>query len=305
MMTVRGAKMMTPRHEVMLGVYRGLRVWCADEHRGVFGRNADDMAPFAVMAIRHAADGQVVALGRSAGEDDFLGPGADCGGDALARRQFALQAEAAEVFQGAVAEVLKNRQPLLPAKPSSAGFAPTPAAMAQRFAEELKEVHGETIRCGSMDEARRHLLVLMDEAKWPLIGAVDGRITRELTSSLPPDRVAWVSGDWPPTKIAELPAGVIPAEALLADTGSCVIACPTAHERLMCYLPSASVVIARTEQLAEHLPAAWEAMARQCGDPQARGELLIVTGPSRTADIEKILILGVHGPQRLVVLLVD
>lgn len=182
---------------------------------------------------------------------------------------------------------------------------PSPAAMAQRFADELKDVHGETIHCGSTDEARQRLVALMDEAKWPVIGAVDGGTTRELISLLPPDRVAWVNGDWPPTKIAELPAALVPAAALLADTGSCVITCPTAHERLMCYLPPACVVIGRTQQLAEHLPAAWEAMARQCGDPQARGELLIVTGPSRTADIEKILILGVHGPQRLVVLLAD
>ena len=39
-------------------------------------------------------------------------------------------------------------------------------------------------------------------------------------------------------------------------------------------------------------------------DPALRGEFVIVTGPSRTADIEKILILGVHGPKRLVVMLV-
>jgi L-lactate dehydrogenase complex protein LldG len=63
-------------------------------------------------------------------------------------------------------------------------------------------------------------------------------------------------------------------------------------------------VIARTGQLAEHLPAAWAEIARQTADPQRRGEFVLVTGPSRTADIEKILILGVHGPKRLIVILV-
>jgi L-lactate dehydrogenase complex protein LldG len=55
----------------------------------------------------------------------------------------------------------------------------------------------------------------------------------------------------------------------------------------------------------EHLPAAWETIAPRIADPGLRGEFVIITGPSRTADIEKILILGVHGPKRVVVLLVD
>jgi L-lactate dehydrogenase complex protein LldG len=110
--------------------------------------------------------------------------------------------------------------------------------------------------------------------------------------------------DWQPRQMAELSAGVIEAEALLADTGSCLIACPTAQDRLLCYLPPACVVLARVEQLAEHLPAAWAEISARAADPALRGELVIVTGPSRTSDIEKILTLGVHGPKRLVVMLV-
>ena len=64
------------------------------------------------------------------------------------------------------------------------------------------------------------------------------------------------------------------------------------------------MVIGRADQLVEHLPAAWTTIAPRAADPALRGEFVIVTGPSRTADIEKILILGVHGPKRLVVILV-
>jgi L-lactate dehydrogenase complex protein LldG len=101
-----------------------------------------------------------------------------------------------------------------------------------------------------------------------------------------------------------LSASVIVADALLADTGSCLIDCGTAEDRLLCYLPPACVVIGRLDQLVEHLPAAWPAIAPRVAEPARRGEFVIVTGPSRTADIEKILILGVHGPKRLVVMLV-
>ena len=103
---------------------------------------------------------------------------------------------------------------------------------------------------------------------------------------------------------ANLPLGLVAAEYLLADTGTCVVACGTTQERLMCYLPPACVVVAKTDRLVEHLPAAWEEIGPRAADPALRGEFVFITGPSRTADIEKILILGVHGPKRLIVLLV-
>ncbi|MGD0382112.1 MAG: LUD domain-containing protein [Thermoguttaceae bacterium] len=179
------------------------------------------------------------------------------------------------------------------------------AVLAERFAEELKAIFGEAIRCPSMAEAQRQLAALMESAAWPTIGAVDCPAVREAAAALPPERVEWVGPDWTPQRIAQLPAGLIAADALLADTGSCMIACGSTHERLMCYLPPNCVVVGRAAQLAEHLPAAWAEIAGRCHEPALRGEFLLVTGPSRTADIEKILILGVHGPTRLVVLLVE
>ena len=110
---------------------------------------------------------------------------------------------------------------------------------------------------------------------------------------------------WQPRQMAQLSAGLIEAERLLADTGTCLIDCGSTQDRLLCYLPPACVVIARVSQLAEHMPAAWDEIARQTAEPDRRGEFVLITGPSRTADIEKILILGVHGPKRLVVMLVD
>ncbi len=176
--------------------------------------------------------------------------------------------------------------------------------LVERFTEELKAVHGEVIRCGSIEQARGKLAELVEQSQWGRIGSVDRPVCRELLCDLDPQQVAWAKQHWEPQAMAELPAGLVAAERLLADTGSCLIACGTPEERLMCYLPPASLVVARVDQLAEHMPAAWEAIGRQTADPQRRGEFVLVTGPSRTADIEKILILGVHGPRRVVVILV-
>jgi len=182
---------------------------------------------------------------------------------------------------------------------------PDPDALAERFAEELAAVHGETIHCRSIDEAREKLVRLLDENDWQQIAAMDRPLVAELLGPLPAGRVAGLDTQWGPAEMAEIPAGLVQAEKLLADTGSCVVACHTAQERMLCYLPPVSIVVARREQLAEHLPAAFDELAACCAEPERRGELVIITGPSRTADIEKILILGVHGPKRVLVLLVD
>ena len=182
---------------------------------------------------------------------------------------------------------------------------PTTEQLVERFSSELEDVQGEIIHCGSMDDARRKLDELMDRSAWQVLGAVDRPICRELAADLPADRVAWTREGWDPKEIAELPVGLVAAEVLLADTGTCVVAGDTPEERLMCYLPSACLVVAKAAQLAEHMPAAWEEVARRTAEPDRRGEFVFITGPSRTADIEKILILGAHGPKRLVVLVVD
>jgi L-lactate dehydrogenase complex protein LldG len=179
---------------------------------------------------------------------------------------------------------------------------PDAETMAARFAEELDAVQGELCRCRTMDEARAKLRGLVAELGASAIGAIDGPVVREVTQGL--GGVEWVGDDWDPKRIGRLSLGLIAADYLLADTGTCVVANGTSKERLMCYLPPACIVVAKTDRLREHLPAAWREIGPRAADPACRGEFVFITGPSRTADIEKILILGVHGPKRLIVLLV-
>jgi L-lactate dehydrogenase complex protein LldG len=181
---------------------------------------------------------------------------------------------------------------------------PSTDAMATRFAEELQAISGEVIRCASMEEARAKLAELMKEGGWETLGAVDRPLCRELAGGLAAEQVAWAKPEWTPGEMATLPVGLVEADYLLADTGTAMVACGRAEERLLCYLPPACIVAATADRLVEHMPAVWGEVARRAADPALRGELVFITGPSRTADIEKILILGVHGPKRLIVLIV-
>jgi L-lactate dehydrogenase complex protein LldG len=182
---------------------------------------------------------------------------------------------------------------------------PSAEQMAAQFAEELSAVHGETIRCRTIDEARRTLTDLAAGEKWTSIGALDRPLCRRAAEGLSPQQVVWESPDWNPQQMASLDAGLLEADYLLADTGSAMVACGRPEQRVLTYIPPACVIVATADRLREHLPSAWREIEPRAADPALRGEFVLVTGPSRTADIEKILILGVHGPKRLVVLLVD
>ena len=181
---------------------------------------------------------------------------------------------------------------------------PANADLVKRFVEEIEAVAGEVIRCGSMDDARAKLAALLEELDCDQLGCTDNPLCRELTSGM--DGAQLELGHCEPTsqELGRLAAGLVAADTLLADTGTCMVACPTPHERMMCYLPPVCIVIAKTDQLVEHMPEAWDTIAPRIADPDLRGEFVFITGPSRTADIEKILILGVHGPKRLIVLFV-
>jgi len=181
---------------------------------------------------------------------------------------------------------------------------PAPAVMADGFTKELVDVQGEVIRCATMADAKRELAALVQQNGWTSLGLLDRPIVHEATGDLKADMLHWPTPDLQPRAIEEYSASVIATEVLLADTGTCMIECRTQPERLLCYLPPACVIVASVDQLAEHLQAAWPQIAPRAAEPDRRGEFVFVTGPSRTADIEKILILGVHGPKRLIVLLV-
>jgi L-lactate dehydrogenase complex protein LldG len=99
-------------------------------------------------------------------------------------------------------------------------------------------------------------------------------------------------------------AGVTGCEVLVAQTGGIMVSVQNAGGRALSVLPPHHVVIARTSQMVPDLTAAFDHVRRKYGNswPSFMG---FITGPSRTGDIERILVLGAHGPKRLTVILID
>lgn len=98
--------------------------------------------------------------------------------------------------------------------------------------------------------------------------------------------------------------GVTGCDCLIAQTGSVVVSTHSAGGRAMSVLPPTHLVIARRNQIVPDLAAAMT-LLRQRYDGRWPSTLSVITGPSRTADIEKILVFGAHGPKRIALYLGD
>jgi L-lactate dehydrogenase complex protein LldG len=97
----------------------------------------------------------------------------------------------------------------------------------------------------------------------------------------------------------ELPgAGVSRALYGLADTGSVVLAASPDEPRASSLLPEVHVSLLAEDRILPGLEALFEAVG-----PELPSALAIVTGPSRSADIEQKLAVGVHGPGEVHVVL--
>ena len=95
-------------------------------------------------------------------------------------------------------------------------------------------------------------------------------------------------------------SGAETSEALygLADTGSVVLAASPSEPRARSLLPEVHVSLLREDRILPGLSELFEALG-----PDLPSQLMIVTGPSRSADIEQVLTIGVHGPGEVHVVL--
>lgn len=107
-----------------------------------------------------------------------------------------------------------------------------------------------------------------------------------------------------PEQMRDSALGVSIALAGIAETGSALMAEPTLADRSVGMLPRAQAIVIPTRAL---LPSLDEAapILRALALAPGRNMVTLVTGPSRTADIERVLTVGVQGPGRVMILFAD
>jgi L-lactate dehydrogenase complex protein LldG len=156
----------------------------------------------------------------------------------------------------------------------------------------FKLVNGES-------ELTAGLRALRDAEGWKKVATHRGEFVERVTQTLEMP-LLFTSSGYDKHELERCDVGISECDALVAQTGSVVVTSKTAGGRALSVLPPHHVVVARREQLVSDLPAAFALLKEKHGT-NFPSMISFVTGPSRTGDIERILVLGAHGPKRLTI----
>jgi L-lactate dehydrogenase complex protein LldG len=143
------------------------------------------------------------------------------------------------------------------------------------------------------------LVGLRDTEHWEKAGSHSGQLTNFVTERLGLP-LCTTDGGYDVADLESCSVGITECDALIAQTGSVLVTNRSAGGRALSVLPPHHVVLAHREQLVADLPEAF-ALLKKLYAPKYPSFISFITGPSRTGDIERILVLGAHGPRKLTI----
>jgi L-lactate dehydrogenase complex protein LldG len=162
------------------------------------------------------------------------------------------------------------------------------------FAQEFTKLQGKFSFCANEEDLQEQLAKLIAEKKWTKIYSVENKwdqvlqnISIESYTDLPSCEVSITS-----------------CENLVARTGTMVLGAAQTNGRTASVYAPVHVCIAFTSQVVYDIKDALIALKEKYGDAFP-SFVTFASGPSRTADIEKTLVTGVHGPKEVYCFLVE
>jgi L-lactate dehydrogenase complex protein LldF len=179
------------------------------------------------------------------------------------------------------------------------------------FEVQLKELGGEVIRCSEDDAVDRivgelYVLGASGVLAWgqvePILFTLLQRLEEEFQVTLPElptngSRSAIL------TEYDQAEVGITGSLAAFADTGTVVLSTSSRRSLLPSLLPAVHLVIVRAKDIYPNMEAWIEAGGAQYVANSSN--VVLISGPSRTADIEMSLAIGVHGPSQVIAVVIE
>lgn len=176
-------------------------------------------------------------------------------------------------------------------------YAPMEDPLDVTFAQELLKVSGKFVYCESDDEFLSVLQSFILDKDWPVLYCYDDKIQRVL-------KQGGIPYESDLERFNDLKLGITRCEYLIARLGCVMVSSKVSPGRRMNVFPEIHLVLAFTSQLVPDLRQAFQNIRKKYGE-DFPSMISLITGPSRTADIEKTLVMGAHGPKELYVFLLE
>ena len=164
------------------------------------------------------------------------------------------------------------------------------------FAEQFTRLQGKFIYCINRQELAFQLNSLVKKQDWKKVFCIEKELII-LTGPQLSDRLVQ-------TNLADCDVSITGCECLVARTGTIVLSAAQPGGRTTSVYAPVHVCIAFVNQIVYDLKDALQLAKDKYGD-NFPSLLTFATGPSRTADIEKTLVVGVHGPKEVYLFLVE
>lgn len=175
-------------------------------------------------------------------------------------------------------------------------FQPLQQEAEVEFAEQFTSLQGKFIYCINRQELAFQLSSLVRKQDWQKVYCVEDKLIDTIAGQIS-DRIIT-------TGLADCDVSITGCEYLVARTGSIVMSAAQNSGRTASVYAPIHICIAYTNQLVYDIKDALQAAREKYGN-QLPSFITFATGPSRTADIEKTLVVGVHGPKEVYLFLVE
>jgi L-lactate dehydrogenase complex protein LldG len=169
------------------------------------------------------------------------------------------------------------------------------------FAQNAIALKADFRLVASIDETAKQLAALAAEENWKRVASHHHPRAQGLAEKLGLPCLL-TDGGYAVTDLEQCDAAITGCDALIAQTGSVLVTPSSAGGRALSVLPPHHIVIARSSQMVPDIASALQ-LVRKAYVPNWPSFLSFITGPSRTGDIERILVLGAHGPKKLTIFL--
>lgn len=165
------------------------------------------------------------------------------------------------------------------------------------FAKNLIQANGKFIFCDDLAELNQNIASLLKQNNWKHVIAIEPEVQDNLKSI---QQLLELDMN----NLENCDAAITGCECLVARFGSVMVSSTQLKSRrLFAYTP-VHIVVAHTSQVLLELNHAFDFIKSKYKN-KLPSQITNITGPSRTADIEKTLIMGAHGPKELYVFLYD